>query len=61
MKKVLYKCLLSTPIKTKRVYIDISEDGKAVAITRNHSETSIIKMKNRLVLTVGKLRRKLDK
>ena len=47
--------------KTKWVHIDISEDGKAVAVTQNHSETSIIKMKHHLVLTVGKLRRRLDK
>ena len=37
-------------------------NGKSgIIITRNHSETSAIKLKHHLVVTVGKLRGKLEK
>ena len=37
-------------------------NGKSgIIITRNHSETSAIKLKHHLVVTVGKLTGKLEK
>ena len=58
MKNVLYKYIASTPTKPQRVYIGRKS---GIIITRNHSETSIIKMKHHLVVPFGKLTMRLNK
>ena len=57
----VHNCIASTPTKPQQVYISISEDEWSIIITRNHSEISIIEMKHHSVVTLGKVRRKLDK
>ena len=61
-KNVFYKCMVSTPTKLHRVCVGISEDRwKHDIIPRNHSKTTIIRMKHHLVVTFRKLRRRLNK